>query len=99
MSTSETRLRNTLIELGCDNTAFCAISGVSMARLSTAFRGSRDFSQNELGNLNRLVAEMGQLVADAHPFPINFRNIRAVQSLLECRRSGIVWKARAVEEQ
>ena len=89
MGVHESRIRQALIDLDIDQAAFAVLSGLSQSRLSSAFRGVRDFGGPEVEALSNLVSELREIVNAAQPIPVSFRNLDAVKRLveLEARRN------------
>lgn len=99
MGVHETNLYTGLKQIDCDQASFSVYSGVSPTRLSLAFNGSKDFTGPEIQKLTRLLAELREIVEDAKPIPINFRNLDGVKRLLELKRGGISWTAAVHDEE
>ena len=97
MGCHEQRIQAALLEIGCDQSVFSAISGISQSKISNAFKGVHDFSIPELQSSNALVTELREIAQSAAPFPVNFRSIAAVRHLLEQKRGGVKWSI-AVQE-
>jgi hypothetical protein len=91
MGVHESKIRLALDELGCDQSAFAIISGVSQTRLSQAFRGTRDFDGPEIERLSAIVSSLRQITRDAFPIPVSFHDPAAIKRLLAHRMAGIKW--------
>jgi hypothetical protein len=91
MSVHENKIRLALDKLGCDQSAFAIISGVSQTRLSQAFRGTKDFNGPEVERLSTIVNALRQISESASPIPLSFRDPAAIKRLLEHRQAGIKW--------
>ncbi len=88
----ESRIKTAvLIELRMSADVFSKISGVSTNRLSLAFRGLKDFSNEEVIRLTNLVQELRTLKLDAEPFLLSFENPQVVGALLRDLRLGKRW--------
>jgi len=85
----EQRIRNELDRIGCTAGVLCVLSGISETKLSRAFRGVQDLTGPEVEILTKVLSELDNLVQDASPYQLSFRNPQRIKSLLEQRRAGL----------
>ena len=85
----ESNIKNQLERLGISADVFCLLAGISPSRWSRAQRGLAPLSGPECEALSRLVEELSNLVEDAKPYILSFRNPECVKALLEQRRQGL----------
>jgi hypothetical protein len=95
----ENLIRGTLERLNCSADVFCALVGTSPTRWSRALRGLAPLTGPECMSFSKMAEEMSELASDCEPIPVSFRNVTAIQILLEHRRNGLRWVATVVEEK
>jgi|SRR5665213_2613429 len=85
----ENQIQAKLDSLGVSASVFCAIAGVSHSKWSRAQRGVECFHGDALLRLSKLADELAELVNDAAPYVLSFKDAEKIARLLNWRRAGL----------
>jgi hypothetical protein len=87
----ENLIKSKLEAMNCPADVFCSLTSVSPTRWSRALRGLAPLTGPEIESLSKVAEDLAGLVRDAEPFPLSFRNLATIKSLLNQRRNGVRW--------
>src|SRR5258708_3462806 len=77
-----------MAELDVSQAQLSAFSGVNINKINPWLAGTRDLSNVELEKINDTIKSLRRLVELAQPWPINFRRVGDIKSLLERMKYG-----------
>ena len=84
----ESHLKAKLNALDISQAVLCAYSGVAANKLSQFLSGQQDISNSDLCRINNTLADLERLRELACPWPVDFRKIREVSTLIAQMKSG-----------
>jgi hypothetical protein len=87
----EVDIQNKIKAMGMSNDFLAALSGIPPTALSQAFRGVKDFTNEQCVVLTDLLRELKELNEAAAPLPLSFKNAKLIRAVLDQRKSGRLW--------